>query len=769
MNKYLDRPALLLFFYFICNSANAQAPLPSFSLPDTVCVNAPVNITNTSTGGTTFYWSFCQADLNETPEALNLGNIGGQFTTPVFLDVVSENGNYYGFLTNHNPGGLVRLDFGNSMLNTPTATNLGNFGGIINAGPGTEGIQMVQSNGKWYALIVGGDPMTGGVPKIVRISFGASVTNPAPVATDWGDLGNMDQSIGFYVFNEKDHWYGFTVNATNNTMTRFDFGTDLENTPAAVNIGNPGGFMQYPTGICAINDGGFWRVFIVSSQNNRLIRLDFGNSLLNTPIPINLGNPGNVFNSARDLRIIKSCDQIIGFVAGGATTNDLIRIDFNNDLTSAPTGVSLGNIGNFDFSHSLSKLFRVGSDLYTFVPNAFNNTLTRVRFPGCNNASFPNSALKDPPVITYSQPGTYRVNLTMDDGLETEASFCKTIVVVPAPVITANNDTLICPGGLVPLQAVGAGSYTYSWSPAGGLSNPAISNPLAMPAASGYYYVTATSAGGVNACSTRDSVLIKVKPLDSFSLQSSPSPAKVCLGDSIWLEAQGYGTADSRNSWRWLTPTGAQDISSSAVEVSPVVPTTYQVIGFDEVCQTSDTLSISVNVLPPPVISTSKSNDIDCIIGQARLFASGALRYNWYPTASLSDSASSSPMVSIDTTTWYYVEGKGLNGCLGKDSIIVYVDKHSPTNGYPVANAFTPNGDGHNDCFGIKYWGYVGKMNIAIFNRQGQRVFESQSPDACWDGTYRGHPQPEGTYVYIIKANTLCGNVVRKGTLELIR
>jgi gliding motility-associated-like protein len=453
-------------------------------------------------------------------------------------------------------------------------------------------------------------------------------------------------------------------------------------------------------------------------------------------------------------------------VAGGATTNDLIRIDFHNDLTSAPTGVSLGNIGNFNFSHSLSKLFRVGADLYTFVPNAFNNTLTRVRFPGCDNASFPNSALKDPPVITYSQPGTYRVNLIMDDGLETEASFCKTIVVVPAPVITTTNDTLICTGGSVQLQVIGAGNYTYSWSPTNGLSDPAISNPLATPAASGYYYVTASESQLT--CTTRDSVLIKLKPPDSFGIQSSPSPANVCKGDSIRLEAWG-GSPDSRDSWQWLTPIGTQDPSSPSVDVSPGGTTTYQVIGFDEICHTSDTVNLPVNVLPLPTIATSKSNDIDCIIGEARLFASGAVRYTWYPTASLSDSASSSPLASIDTTTWYYVKGKGFNGCTSKDSIVVYVDKHSPTNGYPVANAFTPNGDGHNDCFGVKYWGYIGKMEMAIFNRWGVRVFESKSQDACWDGTYRGQPQPEGTYVYIIHANTLCGNVVRKGTLELIR
>lgn len=735
-------------------------------MPDTVCANAPVKITNTSVGGSTFYWNFCQADLNEAPEAFNMGNIGGVLSTPVFLDVVSENGNYYGFLTNHAPGGLVRLDFGNNMLNTPKATLMGNFGGVINAGPGTEGIQVIKSNGKWYAIIVGGDPISGGIPKIVRISFGASVTNPAPIATDWGNLGNMDQSVGLYLFNDGPHWYGMTVNATNNSMTRFDFGTNLDNPPIAQNMGNPGGFLQYPTGICAINDGGFWRVFIVSSQNNALIRLDFGNSLLNTPVPFNLGNPGNVFDAARDLRIIRSCDQVIGFVAGGANTNDLIRIDFHNDITSVPSGVSLGNIGNFKFSHSLSKLFRVGSDLYTFVPNAFNNTLTRVRFPGCNNASFPNSSLKEPPAITYAQSGTYRVNLVIDDGLETGASFCKAIAVIPPPMISVTKDTLICTGASVPLLASGAGNYTYSWTPVAGLSDPSIAAPLASPSTSGYYYVTATSAGGANACSTRDSVLIRLKPPDVFNTQ--PPPLKVCKGDTIRLQAQD-GTSDSRDSWHWLTPIDGQDPFSPSALVSPEVATTYQVVGFDEICHNSDTVAIRVNVLPRPNVRASKSNDIDCIVGQSRLFASGGISYKWYPASSLSDSSTSSPLASVDTTTLYYVKAKGINGCFAKDSIIVNVTKHSPGNGYPVANAFTPNGDGHNDCFGIKYWGYISNFELTVYNRQGQRVFYSKSQDACWDGTYGGRNQPAGTYVYIIKAGTLCGDVCKKGTLELIR
>lgn len=185
----------------------------------------------------------------------------------LLLDYAFYNGNYYGFLINHNPGGLVRLDFGNSLLNTPTSVNLGNFGGIIPPGVGAEGIQVINNEGKWYAIIVGGYTPTGSTSRILKINFGTDLTNSSPVATDWGNIGNMSQPIDLHVFKEGNNWYGFTVNAENNTITRFNFTNGFNNTPTAQNLGNIGN-LSYPTGIYAINDNGFWRAFIVNGGNN---------------------------------------------------------------------------------------------------------------------------------------------------------------------------------------------------------------------------------------------------------------------------------------------------------------------------------------------------------------------------------------------------------------------------------------------------------------------------------------------------------------------
>ena len=88
---------------------------------------------------------------------------------------------------------------------------------------------------------------------------------------------------------------------------------------------------------------------------------------------------------------------------------------------------------------------------------------------------------------------------------------------------------------------------------------------------------------------------------------------------------------------------------------------------------------------------------------------------------------------------------------------------------FPVANAFTPNGDGKNDCFGVSKWGQVSNLKFAIYNRWGQLVFETTQITDCWDGRVNGTLQTTAGFVYIISANTLCGRVERKGMVMLIR
>jgi gliding motility-associated-like protein len=178
---------------------------------------------------------------------------------------------------------------------------------------------------------------------------------------------------------------------------------------------------------------------------------------------------------------------------------------------------------------------------------------------------------------------------------------------------------------------------------------------------------------------------------------------------------------------------------------------------------------INLNVDPTPVISLSKSNDINCILGTATLTATGGTKYEWAPPQSLNNPFGSSTIATPATSTYYSVKVTASNNCSRTDSILVNVDLGNAAAGYLVPSAFTPNGDGKNDCFGIRSWGEVKDLRFHVYNRWGEIVFATTNPSDCWDGRFRGVQQPSAVFVYIISGTTVCGPVLRKGTVTLIR
>lgn len=84
-----------------------------------------------------------------------------------------------------------------------------------------------------------------------------------------------------------------------------------------------------------------------------------------------------------------------------------------------------------------------------------------------------------------------------------------------------------------------------------------------------------------------------------------------------------------------------------------------------------------------------------------------------------------------------------------------------------IPNAFTPNGDGINDAFGVKGEG-LRNFTMRIFDRWGEIIFESDNPLHQWDGSYKGRPVQEGTYVYQVSSEAL-GRQSRTGAVTVVR
>lgn len=633
--------------------ANATAVNASFTALDTVCVNSSVSLINTSSNATTHYWSFGYPNFSATPTGINYGNINGNFGLPVFTEFANDNGTWYGLVVNNSPGGLVRLNFGNSILNTPTSTNLGNFVGNISNS--SQGIQLVRLNNKWIAIIVGGDPADGSSSRILKLDFGNSLAN-TPVITNWGNVGNLDYPTDIYVFNQNGSWYGIVDNYWTGTLTRFSFGTDFSGVPTAVNLGSFAG-MNLPSGICPVKaPNGNWSIFVCNYGGNNISRIDFGNSLLNNPISsTNLGNIGGILNQPRDMNIMVDCGQIIGYMLNGGN-NALLKLNFLNDILTTPTVTSLGNIGNLSAPHSISKITRVDNDLYGFIQNVGSNSLTRIKFSGSTSISQPSSTLQTPPLFSYTAPGVYNINLSVDEGLPTQSSYCKQIVVVAKPNVDAGSNVSVCPNEPVQINATSSGT-SYSWSPLNGVSNANILNPVITTAATAKYYLTASNGY----CSNQDSITITIAPKGNLSGDFNFTQ-DVCNPKSYKF----YGVTANTTSFKWLFDDGlpASTILNPSVVYNNYGNRTVKFILNSNYCTDTITKIIKVALLSDGQTNINASKLNLCPGDSSLLEAPVALNYCWTPAATLNNSGVNNPIAKPTSATVYYLNSTRESGSL---------------------------------------------------------------------------------------------------------
>jgi len=365
---------------------------------------------------------------------------------------------------------------------------------------------------------------------------------------------------------------------------------------------------------------------------------------------------------------------------------------------------------------------------------------------GLSNSSVANPVASPTATTRYFVTGADAAGCTSTDNL--------LITVNPTPVVSVSNDSLVCENSIVPLNATGG--IQYSWLPSAGLSNSNIANPVATAVATTKYVVTVTNNNG---CTAKDSVVLSVRKTPVFDI--SPA-ADACIKKSAQLTASGGDI------YLWTPGISLNNPALFNPIASPVVTTIYSVTITDTICRVTNTLSTQVKIWPAPGISIQKTGDVDCSNGSSQLTAAGGITYSWQADPTLSNPDIANPVASPTATTTYYVNITDQHGCTNSDSVIVYVTTDNKS-GYYIPTAFTPNNDGVNDCYGIRYWGSVNEIDFSIYNRWGQRVFHAKRADACWDGKLNGIAQDAAVYVYVIKAKTNCGDVFRKGTMVLIR
>lgn len=353
---------------------------------------------------------------------------------------------------------------------------------------------------------------------------------------------------------------------------------------------------------------------------------------------------------------------------------------------------------------------------------------------------------------TFTPTGSGTIAVTYSVGTTAcKVSQTNTITVLASPTVTVAppGPVSYCAGTAVNLTLTASGASTFAWNTAQTSSSITVS-----PVVSTTYTVVGTSLQG---CSKTATVSVNFTPLPSVSL-SSANPT--CYGQTGTVTAT-VSSGTSPYTYAWSNGNTTSAINATAG--------TYSVTASDAVgCSASQTATLTQPVAVTGSVSASSTTIFSGT--STNLSASGGSTYLWTPVSGLSCTTCANPVASPTLTTLYCVIVQDLANCADTACVSITVD--ASCGEFFLPNAFSPNGDSKNDGFKpILQNNCIKDMELKIYNRWGNLVFETTDFTKGWDGsTSKGKDGNEGVYVYDLKATMIDGTMVeRKGTVNLLK
>ena len=232
----------------------------------------------------------------------------------------------------------------------------------------------------------------------------------------------------------------------------------------------------------------------------------------------------------------------------------------------------------------------------------------------------------------------------------------------------------------------------------------------------------------------------------------STSADSICIGESIDFRDESDGIVRNITRWKWSFGNGDSSFVANPryrYPSSSNVPYAVQLFVYSAEGCVSDTATKMINVWSYPVVTAGP--DITMLqdglrkITDAR--ASGNLvQFDWSPPTYLDSISVRNPSIvrpQDDITYTFTVTGRG--GCETSDDVFVKILKAPKP-----PNTFTPNGDGINDFWEIKFMNDYPGAVIEVYNTAGSLIYRSVGYSTPWDGKWKGQPLPSGTYYYAI-------------------
>ncbi|MEO6403912.1 MAG: gliding motility-associated C-terminal domain-containing protein [Ferruginibacter sp.] len=358
-------------------------------------------------------------------------------------------------------------------------------------------------------------------------------------------------------------------------------------------------------------------------------------------------------------------------------------------------------------------------------------------------------------------PGSYP-NIKVKDANGCTTNTNATVILTDNMFLNSGRDTTICVGQSVTFQPItNPQTNIFKWRPNATIANDSLKNAVATPTDTTKYILHATWG----ACQREDTLIVNVlhKPVADAGFDTT-----ICFNTFAVLRGSASNLSGGVN-YTWSPAAEILLPNQRVTVVNPLGTGThiYTLTVTDNYgCNftVTDAVNVTVNI-PPPAYA---GNDTIAIKGVShQLFGNGGTNYLWTPLGPLDNPFAKNPKAILFNDTRFILMVTDNAGCIAFDTVFVKVYE-GPT--YYIPNSFTPNGDGLNDIFRAIPVGISKTDWFRIFNRYGEMVFETNQWLKGWDGTFKGKPQGNGVYIWVIKGTDKFGKPVEmKGTIMLIR
>lgn len=364
--------------------------------------------------------------------------------------------------------------------------------------------------------------------------------------------------------------------------------------------------------------------------------------------------------------------------------------------------------------------------------------------------------------LTPTATGTYFVTVT-GACVTTPAS---DTVIVNVPVfqplqLSVSDDIIsICPYVTETLEVTatgGSGTFVYNWI-SNGISIGNTESIVVSPSTTTMYSISVSDNCG-SVVSDTITYTITSPPLETL-VTTSP---EICPGDSAFISVSATG---GFGNYYYFWPTTGDTVSG--IWVNPSQTTTYLVEVSDD-CQTFSVPALSqvIVVKPNADFTYLSTNLIEGLPISIQNLTTNGFVYDWF----FSDGGTSSimhPTHVFDSAGTYYVTlvAEDAKGCIDSITKPIFIQKEFYIY---IPNTFIPDDDRYNEYFSGSFIG-VKSVEIYIFNRWGEQIYESKDLNFRWDGTFNGNDVQEGTYSWLLKYKRGAGNTeILTGHINVLR